>query len=311
MKIYRACVLTCVSFFLVLLISCATTGKNPNEDSALVIRGEEQNPNKLIKNQELSITHKVDNPVFLNVNNWSKVRIFSDLLDSFKGHEDFTNEQKYALLSYIFDDLPLNGTEGVIREVYIGKYFTNGNPLIIRVGVFTPKGEAAKQNEKTIVLMTNIVTLADGTINKKIGAFINLDINASIFCVLNNNLLTNGQKLEKDNNIVIEEIESMSGIEQVMVAQAYLGDENIGNDIIANELVTKILLDNKEMPAVLIMSMLMKYDYLLSIENIEEADIMWNKILEYSANVPGDMNPQNLEQINGASIFIMKQLKNN
>lgn len=308
MKIFRALVLTCVSLSLVLLISCATTGKSPNEDASLIIRGDEQNPNKLIKNQELSITHKVENPVFLNVTNWSKVRILSDLLDSFKGHKDFTNEQKYSVLSYIFDDLPLNGTDGVIREVYIGKYFTNGNPLIIRVGVFTPKGEAAKQNEKAIVLMTNIVTLADGAINKTMGAFINLDMNASVFCVLNNNLLTNGQKLEKDNNIKIESIESMSGIEQVMVAQAYLGDENIGNDNIANELVTNILLDNKEIPAIVIMSMLMKYEYLLSIENIEEAGILWNKIIEYSVNVPGDMNPQNLEQINGASIFLMKKL---
>lgn len=156
--------------------------------------------------------------------------------------------------------------------------------------------------------MSNIVALANGTINKQSGTFVDLKLNAAVFCALKGDLLTNGQKLEAGKSVQFGNVESMSAIEKVMAAQAYLGDEDTANDSVANELVTNKLAENKEIPAVLAMAMLMKYEYLLSIENISEAEDVWNELLEHSANVPGDMNPQSLEEINGASLFLMKKL---
>lgn len=292
----------------VMTIACATTKPQTQGKNDLIIRGQQENPNVLKKNQFLSITHAVNAPNYLVASNWSKVRIFSDFLDVCNAHKEFSNEQKYELLSFIFDQLPLNGTDGVIREVYIGQYFLNGDPLVIRIGIFTPENEAALVNEKVIVLMSNLVEMKDGTINKKMGGFINLDINPSVICGLQKGLLTNGQKTETkevQNNV---NIESLPSIQQVMIAQSYLADENIENDIIVNQLMPKIFNDNQEQPAIIIIAMLQQYYYLLSIEDISNAESLWTKIKEYSLSVPGDMKPDTLEALNGESLYLMKRL---
>ena len=169
MTIRKAGIFAGSILIILFLVSCATTQKTAETDSELIILGSEQNPNKLAKNQMLSVTQRVDKPRLLEVTNWSKVRILSDLLDAMKGHSDFSNDEKYTLLTYIFDNLPISGNDGVVREVYIGKFFNNGDPLIIRIAVFTPNAEMAKINEKAIVLMTNIVNLPNDQSNRERG----------------------------------------------------------------------------------------------------------------------------------------------
>lgn len=308
MTIRKAGIFAGSILIILFLVSCATTQKTAETDSELIILGSEQNPNKLAKNQMLSVTQRVDKPRLLEVTNWSKVRILSDLLDAMKGHSDFSNDEKYTLLTYIFDNLPISGNDGVVREVYIGKFFNNGDPLIIRIAVFTPNAEMAKINEKAIVLMTNIVNLPNDQSNRERGGFVNLDTNASMFCVLTKGLLTNGQKMSKDNGITDDQIGAADSIGKVMIAQAYLHDEIPANDSIANETVTTLIREESDNPVVKVMAMMMKYEYLLSIEDIEAADSLWKEILQFSEQVPGDMNPENLEQLNGAALFQMKKL---
>jgi len=305
--------LSIVGLLVVLFTTGCATSKPINqeksaENSNFIIRGLEQDPGKLTKDQFLSVTKKIENPEYLISTNWSKVRIFSDFLDSFQGHKDFSNDKKYEFLSYIFDELPMNAEEGIVRQIYIGNYFENSDPLEIRIGIFIPKGDASEKNEKVIILMSNIIVLNDGSINKVMGNIINLDVNASIYCGLNNKLLTNGEKSKSDITIPFEEIETKSSLEKIMIAQSYLADEDISNDILAEKLVSKILDENKDIPAIRIMAMLKKYEYYLSLENISEAQSLWEEILVYSMNVPGDMNPETLEILNGESIFLMKSL---
>lgn len=296
-----------VIFLSVFVFSCASTNKSAQGGNKnLIVRGEEQNPTKLQKNQFLSVSNKVDNPQYLQATNWSKVRITSDFLDELKGHSDFNNDEKYQLLSFIFDELPLNGKDGVVREVYIGKYYSDGSPLVIRVAVMTPVVNAPIKNEKVIVLTSNAIKMSDGSVGKGQGAFISLDYNAALFCVLNKGLLTNGQRLENKNKKI--DISALSSLERVGVAQNYLADENVENDLIANDLVTMNMNDKDELPAIVIMSMLMKYNYLLSQEDLASAKELWKEILEYSKNVPGDMNPESLEAINGEALYLMERL---
>lgn len=308
MKIRKAAFFAGSIMILFFLVACTTTKEAVKTDSNLIIRGSEQNPNKLVKNQILSVTQRVENPRLLEVTNWSKVRILADLLDAMKGHSDFSHDEKYILLTYIFDDLPINGKDGVVREVYVGKFFNNGDPLRIRIGVFTPNAEMARINEKVIVLMSNIVNLQNNQSSREKGDFISLDTNASIICVLNKGLLTNGQKMSSVNGFTEEKIAAEDSIGKVMIAQAYLYDEVITNDSLANDMVTQLIREEGDKPVVKLTAMMMKYEYLLSIENIEEADSLWKEIKEFSTQVPGDVNPERLEQLNGAGLFLMKKL---
>jgi CDP-diglyceride synthetase len=60
------------------------------------------------------------------------------------------------------------------------------------------------------------------------------------------------------------------------------------------------------MSAIVIMAMIFKYYYLLYLENITQAEVLWQEILAYSEQVPGDMTPENLEALNGESLYMME-----
>jgi hypothetical protein len=268
---------------------------------------------KLAKGEMLAVTKTVQKPELLSVTNWSKVRIFSDLLDSFKGHESFTVDQKFALLQHLFAELPINGPDGVAREIAVGKYFENGDPLMIRVGVFTPKAGATTQSKKVIVIMTNVIVLQDkekGEVpSNKSGLFLNLDMNATVFCGLTDpGLLTNGQKFSPQKGRDYAKIESGSPIERIMAAQSMLADEDIPNDSRVVGFLAPIIADEKEMPAFRIMAMLKMFDYYLSLEDLQSARQQWAKILDLAPSVPGDMTKENLEALNGASLKLMELL---
>ena len=93
-----------------------------------------------------------------------------------------------------------------------------------------------------------------------------------------------------------------------MFAQTLLKDDKLENDFMVADIVDKIIEDNTEIPAIVIMAMIFKYDYLLSLENITQAEVLWQEILAYSEQVPGDMTPENLEALNGESLYMMKSL---
>lgn len=268
---------------------------------------------KLAKGKMLAVTKTVPKAESLSVTNWSKLRIFSDLLDSFKGHESFTIDQKFELMQQLFAELPINGPDGVTREIAVGKYFENGDPLLIRVGVFTPKAGAQTQSKKVLVIMTNVIVLKDkekGEIpSNKSGLFLNLDMNATVFCGLTDpGLLTNGQKFSPQKGWDYAKIESGSPIERVMAAQSMLADEDIPNDARVVGLLSPIIADEKEMPAFRIMAMLKMFDYYLSLEDLAAARQQWAKILDLAPSVPGDMTKENLEALNGASLKLMERL---
>jgi len=292
----------------VLIVSCATIGSQTQGKNGVIVRGQQQNPTILRKNQFLSVTHKVTNPEYLQASNWSKIRIFFDLLNTLKAHKYFSHEEKFELFSFIFDELPINGSYVGIRDVYIGKYFLNGDPLIIRVGVFTPKKESALSHEKVIVFKSNQIILNDGTLNNIMGNFISLDSNASIFCLLDEDLLTNGLKMERKDQKLNATIDSLPRLEQIMIAIKKLADENISNDFPVYKLMTKIVTENKAEPGVIFLAMMQQYYFLLSIEDIQNASILWEKIKAYSVKVPGNLNPDSLEAIDGAFLYLMKRL---
>ena len=100
----------------------------------------------------------------------------------------------------------------------------------------------------------------------------------------------------------------MDSFEKLMFAQALLKDDKLENDFMVADIVDKIIEDNTEIPAIVIMAMIFKYDYLLSLENITQAEVLWQEILSYSEQVPGDMTPENLEALNGESLYMMKSL---
>lgn len=86
------------------MISCTTTNSasnaeknnaaSPNkQNNNLIVRGTE-NPEKLEKNDVMSVTNNVLNPEYFEFSNWSKIRIMNNLLDELKLHSELTNEQK-------------------------------------------------------------------------------------------------------------------------------------------------------------------------------------------------------------------------
>ena len=56
------------------------------------------------------------------------------------------------------------------------------------------------------------------------------------------------------------------------------------------------------------MAMIKEYDYRISLEDLEGSTKLWNEILDFSVNVPGDMNPENLNSINGGSLYLLTEL---
>ena len=290
---------------MVLFSSCLSTKTSGN--TGLQIRGVQENPNKLLEKQLLAGTTPVQNPEYMVLSNWSKVRATSEVLDLIDGHKYFSNSEKVQLMSYLFDELPINGKDGVAREVHVGKFFEDGSNLVIRLGTFTAGADATLASDKVIVIMTNIIKMKEGAINRKTGAFIHLDLNESMIFILKDSLLTDSR------NVLEEEIPSnswieMESFEKLMFAQTLLKDDKLENDFMVADIVDKIIEDNTEIPAIVIMAMIFKYDYLLSLENVTQAEVLWQEILAYSEQVPGDMTPENLEALNGESLYMMKSL---
>lgn len=292
---------------MVLFSSCVSTKTSGSINVEGQIRGVQENPQKLLEKQLLSVTTPVQNPEYMHLSNWSKVRATSEILDLIDGHQYFSNSEKVQLMSYLFDELPINGKDGVAREVHVGRFFEDGTNLVVRLGTFTAGADAALASDKVIVIMTNIIKIKGGSINRKTGAFIHLDLNESMIFILKDSLLTDSQ------NVLEEEIPpnswiGMDSFEKLMFAQTLLKDDKLENDFMVADIVDKIIEDNTEIPAIVIMAMIFKYDYLLSLENITQAEVLWQEILAYSEQVPGDMTPENLEALNGESLYMMKSL---
>lgn len=292
---------------MVLFSSCVSTKTSGSVNAEGQVRGVQENPKKLLEKQFLSVTTPVQNPEYMHLSNWSKVRATSEVLDLIDGHKYFSNSEKVQLMSYLFDELPINGKDGVAREVHVGRFFEDGSNLVIRLGTFTAGSDATLASDKVIVIMTNIIKMKEGAINRKTGAFIHLDLNESMIFILKDSLLTDSR------NVLEEEIPSnswieMESFEKLMFAQTLLKDDKLENDFMVADIVDKIIEDNTENPAIVIMAMIFKYDYLLSLENVTQAEVLWQEILAYSEQVPGDMTPENLEALNGESLYMMKSL---
>ena len=290
-----------------LFSSCVSTKTSGSVNVDGQVRGVQENPKKLLEKQLLSVTTPVQNPEYMHLSNWSKVRATSEVLDLIGGHQYFSNSEKVQLMSYLFDELPITGKDGIAREVHVGKFFEDGTNLVVRLGTFTAGADAALASDKVIVIMTNIIKIKGGSINRKTGAFIHLDLNESMIFILKDSLLTDSQ------NVLAEEIPpnswiEMESFEKLMFAQTLLKDDKLENDFMVADIVDKIIEDNTEIPAIVIMAMIFKYDYLLSLENITQAEVLWQEILAYSDQVPGDMTPENLEALNGESLYMMKSL---
>lgn len=292
---------------MVLFSSCVSTKASGSVNAGGQIRGVQENPKKLLEKQFLSVTTPVQNPEYMHLSNWSKVRATSEILDLIDGHKYFSNSEKVQLMSYLFDELPINGKDGVAREVHVGRFFEDGTNLVVRLGTFTAGADATIASDKVIVIMTNIIKMKDGGLNRKTGAFIHLDLNESMIFILKDSLLTDSQ------NVLEEEISpnswiGMDSFEKLMVAQALLKDDKLENDFMVADIADKIIEDTTEIPAIVIMAMIFKYDYLLSLENITQAEVLWQEILAYSEQVPGDMTPENLEALNGELLYMMESL---
>lgn len=302
-----------------LMISCATTNATSNVDAKkatspnkkLIVRGTE-NPEKLEKNDVMSVTNNVPNPEYFEFSNWSKIRIMNNLLDELKLHSELTNEQKYKLMSYIFDDLPKNTSDGIVREIRLGNFFSkqkgDAKNLVIRIGLMTPGKDAKVQNDKIIIIVSNAIkNQKSGEIIKDAGAFLSYDINATVITAYNNKLLTNIVRMNADVNNKAD-ITKIGDLDAVMLSQSILADEDLSNDKKAHELCIKIIDKKDILPAVKIMAMMMEYDYRISLEDLEGSTKLWNEILAFSENVPGDMNPENLNSTNGESLYLLKEL---
>lgn len=294
---------------MVLFASClstkASTDSSSNND--YIIRGTQENPHDLVEKQLLSVTVPVENPEYMELPNWSKVRATSEILDLIASHEYFSNSEKVKFMSYLFDQLPINGKDGVTREIHVGKFFEDGTNLVIRVGTFTPAADATIKSDKVIMILTNILARPDGTLNKSTGVFLHLDLNVGMIFVLNNSLLTDSRNISSEETN-LSDLTAMSSLEKLMLAQSFLNDENPKNDLTAANITDEIIKENTEPPAIIIMAMIFKYNYLLSQEDIAQAEVLWQEILSYSKNVPGDMTPENLEALNGESLYMMKSL---
>lgn len=307
--------LACVAGFM----SCGST---PSSDGAIeaekvtvqngiIIRGVTDNPEKLGKNSLLTLTTQVAKPVYFEFSNWAKIRITSDFLDELGLNNQLSNEQKYLLMSHLFDELPKNVSDSVVREVRLGKYFQSGTGdeknLVIRVALLTPEEKGEIECEKVIVLFTNAVKIED-EIQRKTGQFINLNYNATVMAAYNKGLLTNIMRTSS-SVLNAKDISKMSNAGLVMHAQALLADESLKNDVNAHNICTKIMNDTNEHPSIVMIAKLMEYEYRISKDDLAGAQELWLDILAFSKNVPGDMTESALEKTNGASLYLLKKLK--
>lgn len=104
---------------MILFSSCLSTKTSGSVNAGTQVRGVQENPNKLLEKQFLSVTTPVQNPEYMHLSNWSKVRATSEVLDLIGGHKYFSNLEKVQFMSHLFDELPINGKDGVAREVHV------------------------------------------------------------------------------------------------------------------------------------------------------------------------------------------------
>ena len=307
----KAFVLVIVLFVSLMMTSCATVGFS-GWSNDLIIRGAESNPNILPEGQLLSVTKQVENPEYLTIPAWNQVRAVMTLLDSCKAHTDINLDEKYALIDYLFKDLPLNVETGVVRHVFLGGYFTGGMALEVRVGVFPTGPDAAA--DMLIVLMTNIVKTRDGKsegLNKDFGLILGMDQNVTVLFGLMDGVLVDIQRVEPEDGWDYTALDGAEPISQIMSIQSYLADQNLQNDEYAFRLLPAIIDDEEQMPAIRIMAMLKLYDYYLQQEDLDSAEALWDSIIAFSPEVPGDMTPENLDVMNGASMHLLRRLLEN
>ncbi|WP_304224796.1 hypothetical protein [Gracilinema caldarium] len=311
----------CAVFLLFSCTSVSETAKDNDPTAATeqteslpppIVRGESKDPNKLEPQELLSVTLPVENPQYLNCSPWSKIKILSSVLDSLKLHMELSRDKKIELFSHIVDNLPLNGPDGVVRQVYMGQFFEDKSPLEIRIATITPGPTAKIKSDKIIIFMTNAVLSKDGDILRGKGQLIGLDENASGVLLLLGDQIAEMQFVLKESVPSAEEIEKMDSFGKVMVAQDMINDLDITNNGRAKEILESILAKgDAEMPPARIIAMLMLYNANLAEGNIPQAEALWAQILELSPQVPGDMTPENLEAINGTDLYIIKQLMAN
>lgn len=304
-----------------LIASCRTTGPvEPEEnefgdsttiENGFVLRSTTPDKATLGRYEMMSVTGVVENPQYFTFSNWSKIRIFNDFLDTLDFHEDLTNWQKYKLMSYIFDDLPMNGKEGIAREVYVGRFFDTGvgaaRNLVIRVGVISKNANSFGPNNKLIVLATNAVK-ENNSVSRTTGAFHGNDVNATVISVNNNSLLTNVNNVNAINNNRID-VSKLSGFNIILFARQLLSDEELGNDLVAHDIIMPLITDEKRMPAVRVSAMLVEFEYRISKGDVYGAQTLWNEIVEYSEKVPTNMLSANFKVKNGASLYLLRKLR--
>ncbi len=310
-----------VLLFVLLFASCITTGNLEEEedypeiieDNGFLIRGKTKQPEKLAKNDVISFTKTIENPTYYEFSDWAKIRLTVDFLEELQLHKELSNPQKYKLMCYLFDDLPKNAPDGIAREVRLGQFFYSGEEedrsLVIRVGLVTPTNN---NSERLIVLCTNAVK--SQTNSKEVlrngGTFYSYDVNATVTASYSNGLLTNVKFNNAQKNDSVD-FYKIGDFERIILAQALLNDERLENDILAHNLVLTYVNDPNLVPGMKIAAMLVEYNFRIAKGELARASDMWNKILDYSDNVSGDVTRENLEALNGEYLYLLKALKQN
>lgn len=315
-----------ILLFVLLLASCITTGKIEEEEeeedypefieeNGFLIRGKTKKTTKLAKNDVISFTKTVKNPVYFEFSDWSKIRLTVDFLDELQLHKELTNSQKYKLMCYLFDNLPKNAPDGIAREVRLGQFFYSGEDedrnLIIRVGLVTPASDASVNSERLIVLCTNAVKSQTNSkeVLRTSGTFYSYDANATVTASYWNGLLTNVKfnNAKKNDSVNFYRLE---GTDTVNFAQALLNDEKLENDILAHNLVLSYVNDPDLVPGLKISAMLVEYNYRIAKGNVNGARDMWNNILALAEEGAGEnMTKGNLEAVNGAYLYLLRTIK--
>ncbi len=306
-KMIRFC---CAVFALALVLSsCATMNELT---STKVIRGKTKNPAFLKKNEIMSVTVRGDKSEYYEISDWSKIRIFSDLLDMQEAHGEFSNEEKYQIMSYLFDDLPKRAETGLVRQVFVGKYFSSGGDttpnLMINISLENPASTVEDKCEKVIFISTNTFkSPVDGTLNKTKAYTGLVRFSPYMAAVLNDNLLTNGEYFDLNLNKSFEEINKMEVVERISYSQHLMLDDNLENDIIAHEVCTKIIEAKNTAPDFIFMAMCIDFMYRISIGDLDAANEMWEKMLVYCTYC--NIKPESLEETYGESLYFLKALK--
>lgn len=305
------------------LISCASTSGMADANAippadqvvkanGLIIKGASEDPNLLAKNDTMSVTVDMPNPQYFEFSSWTKIRMMADLLDNLGLHNELSNAQKIKLMNHLFDKLPKNFENGVVREVYLGQFFKKGTKaaknLQIRMMALTAGPDATIKSEKVLIILANAINTKNG-VNRDSGAFVNLDANSTIVAVYNKKLLTDANNCNAADLNKIDTAE-LAGFDRILTAQAFLQDEDLSNDIKAHNICTAIMNDEKEIPAMRITAMLLEFDYRISKEDVAGAEALWAKIIDYCPNVPGNMTPENLEASNGEALYLLKACLN-